>query len=641
MLAWAADAGKASRAYYMKRFYPYFGYLREVKFTFLAGVLAGVLYAAASGLGMPLMMEKVFPIIFGGKPEFEAVVDSVVQAEGEEKAEEMLSAAFESEMAMREETREVRQWFDDRFGEDGRMMMLAAAAVLFPVVALIRGMAGFLNVYWITAAGLNVLRRIQASVFDKIQRLPLGFFSGRKTGDLISRVNGDSGILQAVVTTISNDLIKQPLTLLMALSYLVYKSIESESAFFVLVCLLSIPIAVVPIRILGKKLMRRAGNMQKQSGDNTAILAETLGATREVRAFNLEDMLAKRFLDGVQRWTKLHLKVVRYRYFVPPIIEMLAAAAVAVALSYGANNGMTLSEFLPIITALYMCYDPIKKLGEVHNRIKQGEASLDRLEVILNAEEGVTDPENPVTIEKVKGGITFRGVDFSYGKAPALRDISVEIPAGQIVALVGPSGAGKTTFASMIPRFYDPTEGSIELDGVDLTTLRMKDLRDHITLVPQEAVLFSGTVEENIKLGRLGASREDIEKAARLANADKFIKDFPSGYDTQVGERGAQLSGGQKQRISIARAFLKDAPVLILDEATAALDADTESQIQTELADLAKGRTTLIIAHRFSTIRIADRILVFDGGRVVGDGTFEELERSNELFQSLLRNQRH
>jgi subfamily B ATP-binding cassette protein MsbA len=210
-----------------------------------------------------------------------------------------------------------------------------------------------------------------------------------------------------------------------------------------------------------------------------------------------------------------------------------------------------------------------------------------------------------------------------------------------VVALVGPSGAGKTTFASMIPRFYDPVEGEILLDGVDLRTLRLKNLRDHITLVPQEAVLFSGTIEENIELGRIGAGREEIERAAKLANAHDFISGFQQGYRTQVGERGAQLSGGQKQRISIARAFLKDAPVLILDEATAALDADSESQIQKELAALARGRTTLIIAHRFSTIRIADRILVFDGGRIVGDGTFEELERDHSLFRGLLENQRH
>jgi subfamily B ATP-binding cassette protein MsbA len=288
-----------------------------------------------------------------------------------------------------------------------------------------------------------------------------------------------------------------------------------------------------------------------------------------------------------------------------------------------------------------MCYDPMKKLGEIHNRLKQGEASLDRLETILKAEEGVTDPVNPVKIAKVEGRVSFQGVEFAYGDNPALNGISLEVPAGQVVALVGPSGAGKTTFASMVPRFYDPTVGKISLDGVDLRDLRLKDLRDHITIVPQEAVLFAGTIFENIKLGRMNASEEEVKEAARQAHAHEFIVNLPEGYNTQVGERGAQLSGGQKQRISIARAFLKNAPVLILDEATSALDSEAESRIQEELADLTKGRTTFIIAHRFSTIRIADRILVFDGGRIVGDGTFQELEASHGLFRSLLERQQH
>jgi subfamily B ATP-binding cassette protein MsbA len=288
-----------------------------------------------------------------------------------------------------------------------------------------------------------------------------------------------------------------------------------------------------------------------------------------------------------------------------------------------------------------MCYDPMKKLGEIHNRLKQGEASLDRLEVILKAEEGVTDPVNPVKIAKVGGRVTFEGVAFAYGDNPAINGITLDVPAGQVVALVGPSGAGKTTFASMVPRFYDPTVGKISLDGVDLRDLRLKDLRDHITIVPQEAVLFAGTIFENIKLGRMGASDDEVKEAARQAHAHEFIVNLPEGYNTQVGERGAQLSGGQKQRISIARAFLKNAPVLILDEATSALDSEAESKIQGELADLTKGRTTFIIAHRFSTIRIADRILVFDGGKIVGDGTFQELETNHGLFRNLLERQQH
>jgi subfamily B ATP-binding cassette protein MsbA len=626
----------------MKRFYPYFGYLVQVKSTYLAGIAAGLVFAVASGFGMPMLVEKVFPVIFSGSAKVEEIRAVLVEQRGADEADALFEAAFPGDAENLKNSAEVRQWITDRVGpENAGLTLLIGACALIPLTALIRGLAGFLNVYFITAAGLHVLREIQQSVFVKLQRLPLGFFSGRKTGDLISRVITDSNLLQGVVTTISNDLIKQPLTLVAALSFLGWKSWESKESFFLLVCLLSIPVAVLPVRLLGKRLMRKAAAMQREAGDNSAVLAETLGATREIRAFNLEEMMGKRFLDGIGRWTKFHLKVIKYRYLSPPLIEMISAGVVAVALGYAASNGFSLEKFLPLVIALYMCYDPMKKLGEIHNRLKQGEASLDRLEVILNAEEGVTDPASPVSIREVKGRVSFEGVSFAYGENPALDGITVDVPAGQVVALVGPSGAGKTTFASMVPRFYDPTAGRVSLDGVDLRELRLKDLRDHITIVPQEAVLFAGTIFENIKLGRMNASDEEVKEAARQAHAHEFIVALPAGYDTQVGERGAQLSGGQKQRISIARAFLKDAPVLILDEATSALDSEAESRIQGELADLTRGRTTFIIAHRFSTIRIADRILVFEGGKIVGDGTFQQLQEKHELFRNLLERQQH
>lgn len=626
----------------MKRFYPYFAHLAQVKGTFLAGVFAGILFAVASGFGMPLMVEKVFPVIFGS-PRVEEVRAIVGEATGDPKAgDALLNQAFPDSIEKYEESAEIRRWFVARVGEEHAWTaMLVAACAFIPLAALIRGIAGFLNVYWVTSAGLHVLREIQQSVFDKLQRLPLSFFSGRKTGELISRVISDSNMLQGVVTTISNDLIKQPFTLLAALSYLTVKSWENKESFFLLICLLSIPVAALPVRLLGKRLMRKAAAMQREAGDNSAVLAETLGATREIRAFNLEEMMGKRFLDGIGRWTKFHLKVVKYRYMSPPLIEMISATVVAAALGYGATKGFSLDRFLPLVVALYMCYDPLKKLGEIHNRMKQGEASLDRLETILLAEEGVPEPVNPVSIDKVAGRVCFENVSFSYGDNAALHGISLDVPAGQVVALVGPSGAGKTTFASLLPRFYDPSTGRIALDGVDLKDLRLKDLRDHITIVPQEAVLFAGTIYENIRLGRMNATEEEVKEAARQAHAHDFILGLPQGYDTQVGERGAQLSGGQKQRISIARAFLKNAPVLILDEATSALDAGAEARIQEELASLTKGRTTFIIAHRFSTIRIADRILVFEGGRIVGDGTFEQLQEKHGLFRTLLEHQQH
>lgn len=626
----------------MNRFRPYFALLKKVKGRFLAGIAAGFLFAVASGFGMPFVVEKVFPVIFGQVQSILDVRQTLIAKSDEKTADAMLEKAFPGKLEQAYKMEAFSAEIARHVGpEKASVTILLAACLFLPIAFLIRGVAGFLNVYWTTQCGLEVLKDIQQQVFEKLQRLPLGFFSGRKTGDLISRVMGDTQMLQMVVTTVANDIIKQPFTLVSALGYLGYKSYQSRESFFLLLCLLSIPLCVLPIRLIGKKLMLRAAVMQKTQGDNTAVLGETLGAAREIRAFNLEDLMAGRFLAGLGRWTTLHLKVIKYRFLAPPAIEFVSAAVVSAALFYGARQNFSLEAFLPLVLALYMCYDPMKKLGEVHNRLKQGAVSLDRLEEILHAPESTPEPISPVVLESVRGAITFHAVNFSYGDSPALRDINVQILAGQIVALVGPSGAGKTTFASMVPRFYDPLTGSVRLDDVDLRELRKKDLRDHITLVPQEAVLFSGSIEENIRLGKTTATSDQIREAARQANAADFILQQPQGYDTPVGERGAQLSGGQKQRISIARAFLRDAPVLILDEATSALDSDSESRIQQELADLARGRTTLIISHRFSTIRIADRILVFEGGRIVGDGTFAELEKSHDLFRHLLDQQRH
>lgn len=626
----------------MNRFRPYFDMLVRQRSRFIAGLLAGIIYAFASGFGFPFMLQVVFPVIFGQSQSLVMVRQTLSDAKGPEQARELMEKAFPGKIKTVEQTEKIQHWIGDRVGHEqaGKVLLLSSCFII-PLVFLLRGIAGFLNVYFTTQCGLGLLRDLQQRVFEKLQRLPLGFFSGKRTGDLISRVMGDSNSLQTVVTTVANDLVKQPFTLVFALSYLTYASFKSSEVFFLLLCLISIPFCVLPIRLAGKRLMFRAAIMQKTQGDNTSVLNETLGAAREIRAFNLEDLMAKRFLTGVAKWTTLHMKVIKYRYLVPPIIEFVSALVISVALYYGARKSLSLEAFVPLVTALYMCYDPMKKLGEIHNRLKQGGVSLDRLEEILNAPESTPEPAVPKTLATCKGAIDFNNVTFAYGDDAVLHDISVHIPAGQIVALVGPSGAGKTSFASLVPRFYDPTQGAIALDGIDLRDLRKKDLRDHITLVPQEAVLFSDSIEANIRLGKAGSAADEVREAARQASAHDFIEKQPNGYQTQVGERGAQLSGGQKQRISMARAFLKNAPVLILDEATAALDANSEANIQKELADLARGRTTLIIAHRFSTIRIADRILVFDQGKIVGDGTFAELEKDHALFRLLLEQQRH
>ena len=296
---------------------------------------------------------------------------------------------------------------------------------------------------------------------------------------------------------------------------------------------------------------------------------------------------------------------------------------------------MTYREFAVLGMALFMSYEPIKKLGMVISMLRQGEASLERMEYVLNEPDHLPDPQKPEPAEPPKRSIRLENLSFAYEKEAVLSEVNVDIPVGQVVALIGPSGAGKSTFASLLPRFYDPQEGSISWDGTDLRQFRKADLRRRIAVVPQMPALFAGTVSDNIQLGRLDATQSEIEAAAKRAHADAFIRAMPDGYDTLVGERGDKLSGGQRQRIAIARAFLRDAPILILDEATSALDAESEAGVQQALADLVKGRTTFIIAHRFSTISIAQRILAFDNGRIVADGTHEQLRETSPIYQAM------
>jgi subfamily B ATP-binding cassette protein MsbA len=315
---------------------------------------------------------------------------------------------------------------------------------------------------------------------------------------------------------------------------------------------------------------------------------------------------------------------------------LISALGIAATLIYVYRAGFSWGVFLSIMTALYMCYEPVKKLGAINNELKRGSAALERLDEIFNEPLVITDPENPTPVDRLRGDVAFEQVDFSYrSDLPVLQGISVRIPAGTICALVGPSGAGKSTFAHLIPRFYEVAAGRVTIDGIDVRAMRLADLRRNIAVVSQDPVLFNDTILANLLIGRADATRAEVEQAARDAFAHDFIMAFPNGYHALVGERGASLSGGQRQRIALARAFLRQAPLLILDEATSALDSESEAFIQTALEKLVVGKTVFIIAHRFSTIRNATKILVFERGRIVGDGGHGELHTQNALYKSL------
>lgn len=593
---------EAEPVFLLKRYLPFYRHLLSVKWPFLVGVICGLIYAVASGAGLPLMVDIVFPVLF--------------QEQGEDLGG-------------------LSQWAQQQLGDISQSRLLLITCAWIPAMFVLRNIAGYLNAFLIQYCGQMVLGEIRVDMFAKLQSLPMAFYHRNRSGDLLSRMLADTQALTQVLVNCSSDLIKQPVTLLAALGFLGYKAVTDDGFLIALISMFTVPICVLMIRYVGRRLAAKARLLQGETGSLTASLTESLQSSLEIRAYNLERRQTLSFREKVKSIVRLNLKVFKYRLAISPSVEVVGALGFALALFFGVRAGMSLETFLSLGMALYMSYEPIKKLGAVHAQFSQGAASLERMEYILNQPDGMPEPENPVVLGRPSDSIRYESLGFAYDDESVLKNVNVEIPVGQVVALIGPSGAGKTTFANLLPRFYDPTQGRITIDGHDLRDLSKKSLREQIAVVSQMPTLFSGTVAENIMLGKLDASKQEIETAAKRAHADEFIGQLPNGYETQVGERGDQLSGGQRQRIAIARAFLRNAPLLILDEATSALDAESESAVQGALADLVKGRTTFIIAHRFSTISIADRILVFQGGKIVADGTHEQLRNANPIYQAM------
>lgn len=571
----------------LRRFRPYFRYLVATRGTLSAAIFYGLLFGATSGLGLPTLVKYVFPPIF-------------------DQSTPRLPLAT---------------------------VMLIAACV--PLVFLLRAVSGYLNSYYVQLTGVRILEAVRLDYFRQLQFLPLSFLQRKASGDLISRGLADTAQLQFTLSLMANDGVKQPMALLGALSFLVWQALSTDGALLVLVCLAVVPLTVLPVHYVGKKIIRRAQQMQSQLGDVSTHFIENLSAAREVRAFGLEERELARFGRATSGLVTAQMKIVKYAQALTPAIEILSAVGIAATLIFASTHNVKWETFIAIITALYLCYEPIKKIGYLNTEMNRGAASLERLEHVLHEPLTITDPVAPVAVTQLRGQLTFQQVNFSYGETPALRDINVTIPAGTVCALVGPSGAGKSTFANLVPRFFEVAAGSVSIDGLDVRSLRLADLRRNIALVSQEPVLFNDTIYNNLALGTPKATRAAIIAAAENAHAHEFITQLPLGYDTLVGERGALLSGGQKQRIAIARAFLRQAPILILDEATSSLDSDSEAAVQDALRQLVIGKTVLIIAHRFSTIRDASMILVFDQGRILAQGDHASLYAANALYKSL------
>lgn len=572
-----------------KRFKPYFVHLKPVRVQFATGIIFGILNGAASGAGLPFVIYYIIPrLTSSSKPE-----------------------------------------------GLGFLLMLG----LVPLVFSLRALGQFLSSYFNAYSGMYVLEQLRLMVFTKIQHLPMKFFQRNTSGDLMSRVLGDTAQLQNVLVKVVSSIIQDPATLISAMVATAYLTIQEPEARFLLIALATVPCCVLPIRKLGGRILKKSRLAQEQAGKLNHVLNENLSAVREVRSYNLQEYEINRFSQTIRRLFTLALKTIKYDKSLSPLIEVVSSLSLCFALYVTVSKDIAPETIAALITALYMCYPPIKKLGTVSNSINKAKASLDRLEYILNTEDTVPETEKPVPMDSLNGKIVFTDVTFAYENTAALSKVNATIEPGQVVALVGPSGAGKTTFANLVSRFYDVSEGSITLDGIDIRNFLKKDLRSKIALVSQESLLFSDTIANNIRIGKKDATLDEIKQAAKMAHAHEFIKDFEDGYETIVGERGSRLSGGQRQRIAIARAFLKNAPIIILDEPTSALDAESEHNIQAALEDLAKGRTMLIIAHRFSTIKNAELIFVFEKGEIIAQGSHEILYSNNPLYTSLYNKQ--
>ena len=572
----------------LRRFRPYFRYFAANRPTLNAAIFYGLIFGITNGLGLPVLIKYVFPVIFERTPGATMPMGDVV---------------------------------------------LIAATI--PMLFIVRGVASYLNSYYVQLTGVRILEGVRLDYFRKLQLLPLSFIQRESSGDLISRGIADTAQLQTTLTLMANDGVKQPMALLGAIGFLIWQAFKTDGALTVLVCLVVIPLTVLPVHYVGKKVVKKAQTLQDQLGDVSSHLNENLSAAREVRAFGLEQRETERFGRSTNLLVIAQMKVVKYAQALTPSIELLSAVGIAVTLVFAYYSGVKQATFMAIITALYLCYEPIKKIGYLNSELNRGLASLERIEFVLHEPVTIADPAAPAAVKRLKGDVVFNRVTFAYGETPALRAVTAAIPAGTVCALVGPSGAGKSTFANLVPRFYEAAEGAVTIDAIDVRAMRLADLRRNIALVSQEPVLFNDTIYNNLLLGDVTASREAVLAAARNAHAHEFIEKMPLGYDTMVGERGALLSGGQKQRIAIARAFLRNAPILILDEATSALDSDSEAAVQDALRHLVVGKTVLIIAHRFSTIRDASMILVFDHGQIVASGDHASLYAGNALYKSL------
>lgn len=518
------------------------------------------------------------------------------------------------------------------FKKDLVMLKLIPLAIIG--IFILKGIFDYGQAFLMSYVGQGIIADLREKIYNHIQSLSLSFFTRNPTGVLMSRILNDVNMIQGAVTDAVTGLLKDCFTLIGLVAVIFYRD-----WFLASVALVVFPVAVYPIVKFGKKLRSYSTRSQSSMANITTILLESITGTRIVKAFNMEDHERQRFAKENRRLFGILIKSVRVRAISHPLMEFLGGLGIAFIVFYGGRSVIqgeaTPGTFFSFLAALLMLYEPVKRLSGINNTVQQGLAAAVRIFEILDTVPEIRDQPGAQGLTSVSQAIEYQDVSFKYEEDWVLKNINLRIKVGEMVAFVGASGGGKTTLVNLLPRFYDVTSGKVLIDGVDIRQLTTESLRSKIGIVTQTTILFNDTVRSNIAYGKIDEPFEEVVKAAQAAYAHGFIQNLPRGYETIIGEQGIKLSGGERQRISIARALLKNAPILILDEATSSLDSESEIEVQEALEYLMQGRTTLVIAHRLSTIRKADRIMVVINGTIVEEGTHEELLAKEGEYKKL------